>query len=904
MNTSSIRRLLAPLLALFAAPLVDCANLAAIPSGTCGNGVVDDNEDCDTFPAACGKPGTATACRLTCSATSPCPSGWGCSVQGICRQPTGNFDAPGPPGSTGTASMLVGDFDGDGRKDIVGVSTRGSGGDAKLRIAYFGDNAILQRILPLASPVSSVSVRDVDGDGRDDLFAVAEGADILRGRADRTFVPVLFPSFSIPGKGQPFVARQVERPLPGGQSSAQFFVSADPTGNTAVVLLSEGPEFAIRVPEPYATLASPPVWAAAGAWDKALPTAEPFHCGEVYLPFNGANGSRVYVYDLCTAPGGPDGQLAWRPGVTPAAVIPIPPPAKITGRVLLADVGTALSDLPATPGRRGFAVRMADGKLDVVVGTDQGVFVAAQRLPDSNGLIKGLRFDPPGRVTDAGDVDLFDSAPLFVGDLSGDKFADFVFPEGIVYAVPPASKLDRDPADFEVAFTSSRRWTTIAVGHLNADPLVDLALASGDAPDIDVFLGSANGLLSKFSVATSGYARDLEIDDFDGDKAGDIAFIQTRGSREELGVAYGTPTGAPSTPIVAGEIEGVFALKSLGERGGAGQNTLALWLDRGAETKVAALLPSGEREPRAPLLFTDRGTTRTVPSGNLRDWLPIASVLAPVTRAPEANKRPELDIVSLVLGFTYSRAEGRPADRHPIGIWSAGETGALSFALPKETVPLDDSSADDVLATRAASGDLDKPGVDPKHEVVVVKRTRSGASTLSIYRGSKPTAVPLTGVELTVSAAIELRDIDGDGLLDLVLYSGAELARQTYVGFNDGAGGISLPVVPLAIPEDPSHPGETARSVADVAVAGVSPMQPGTTAPRDLLVLTATRLLLMRRTGNRQFQTRDITAASGLTGMSAATGLAVGDFDGDGVEDVAIAEEGAIRILRQIPRLR
>jgi hypothetical protein len=47
----------------------------------------------------------------------------------------------------------------------------------------------------------------------------------------------------------------------------------------------------------------------------------------------------------------------------------------------------------------------------------------------------------------------------------------------------------------------------------------------------------------------------------------------------------------------------------------------------------------------------------------------------------------------------------------------------------------------------------------------------------------------------------------------------------------------------------------------------------------------------------------DETARFGAAGLINASDVAAGDFDGDGVEDLAVADSGSIRILRQRPRL-
>jgi hypothetical protein len=73
-------------------------------------------------------------------------------------------------------------------------------------------------------------------------------------------------------------------------------------------------------------------------------------------------------------------------------------------------------------------------------------------------------------------------------------------------------------------------------------------------------------------------------------------------------------------------------------------------------------------------------------------------------------------------------------------------------------------------------------------------------------------------------------------------------------------------------------------------------------------VITPTRLFLASLTpeGNA-FETKEYTNLLITDAKSAAakmTSIASGDYDGDGVEDIAVADSGSVRILRQLPRIR
>src|SRR5262249_12249535 len=106
-----------------------CTSLPDIDARTCGNGVVETGEDCDSkSDPACRPPGSEGEGRYDCSRlddqTRPgCKKGLCGLADGICRVPTGAFDLGQRPESGGVVALRTGDFDADGRADIVGVES-------------------------------------------------------------------------------------------------------------------------------------------------------------------------------------------------------------------------------------------------------------------------------------------------------------------------------------------------------------------------------------------------------------------------------------------------------------------------------------------------------------------------------------------------------------------------------------------------------------------------------------------------------------------------------------------------------------------------------------------------------------------------------------------------------------
>src|SRR5438105_6362534 len=97
--------------------LFACTNFDPIPRGTCGNGVLEPGEDCDSTAASCVK------CAVTCTTPQDCPTAdYACGVDRFCHAPGGALAAPANAGAFEASELVVTDVDHDGTGDALGLS--------------------------------------------------------------------------------------------------------------------------------------------------------------------------------------------------------------------------------------------------------------------------------------------------------------------------------------------------------------------------------------------------------------------------------------------------------------------------------------------------------------------------------------------------------------------------------------------------------------------------------------------------------------------------------------------------------------------------------------------------------------------------------------------------------------
>lgn len=910
--------------------LCNCATLESLPANTCGNGVVDAAvEDCDSFPAGqCGQPGDAqTQCRLLCRVreadgkdkTFACPEGWGCGVDSVCREPLGTFDGASERLSVGSTTLLVGDFDGDGRKDIFGTSAFGTT-SGKGRFHYFGDRGALVQTVALPAVITSPLVRDFDGTVEgfkaDDLgFAYAlrgagfttGGFAVLLGQADRAIVPKLFPSFvvpafdgvaiplDVPSQGPPHLLLIGRGSFPPGAPLINGIVSTQKDAATKQ-------EYGNLLPGPAAKLAGVPVTKRIFAKD---PTSG---CGEVVVALNAADGPHVVVYSPCSsAPGAPVVWARGRPGVEIALPSGI---GRVRG-VLVADVNED-DDLD---------VLISVGEGRVLVSHGNGVSLGVAQRPDE--------FTPPDPA--------FGELPLAAADINGDRLTDYVLPSGVAIRRParlPDGGVLEDPDGggsipgdgFYLIPAPSKRWSVAVIDDVNRDGRLDVIGASSTEPDLDVLEGSdfATGLsMPAFSLTTNGTVQHLLTIDLDLDGTKDVAFIEQRGTRNEfdVAVAYSRPfTMPPEAARTVGRATDVIQLVDLGQSMAIGTSTPSLVAGELPSAAVSLFFASGERQPLAPLLLNAglELESRTKSADVERQWVPRA------VAAGVFENKDRVDFVALAEG-SLDRGPTTVAESS-FGIWRAKGTSAPSreagapavwtgFEPAREEIQLREIEniarpAEFQLTVQTRVVDIDGDGAS---ELVAVSPNDLSSAAVRVIRLKTSQATPAAPIVIpdrmvTPNGRTDLVDIDGDGRLDLLaLLRGPDGGLGLNIFYNDGAGGFVVPGTLVSLP--PLEPGkrDDANVVGFAMVKTASAAAAAGRAPRParkLAILTSKRLFVAPLPPARMPFGVGVEALVKVSSLGNGTDVATGDFDGDGIEDIAVADSGSIRILLQQSRLR
>jgi len=850
-----LRRLGGALVLGLLGALGGCRALPTISEGQCGNGVVEAGEDCDTFGLdafECKAAGELGACHFDCTPSSNgvrgmCPVGFGCAVDHVCRRATGTFEALASPAPGAFEALLGGDFDGDGRMDVVGVEPPGSFGLAHFSVNYFDDAGRPESQWSITELLQKPVLFDAgSADSRSDLVASAYALGILLGEPDQTLSPDVRPSFFLPNTAVRLFS-VFDKDVDGTSGlialteiDGSMAIARPPTDQptTRQDLLTKLGE----IPGTIDTLAGNP--ATGHLFDD---DAHP--CDELVIATLGAR--EVSSYQGCERD--PASGVVHFRGEPLVTTLSLPSPARVSGPVLLADLD-------------------GDGHLDVLVNSDQGPHAAFGDGQDV-GLLEPYALDS----ADTGEPVV--SSPFAAGDFTGDGLADFVDAEGLLLSERPRGQpgvlYHRGEASADAP------WTEARIGDFTGDGRTDVVVSSGKRPDLRVFAGTGTDRPNTLEIPTTRPAQALSVGDFDGDQIADIAFVERRAGpagEDDFLVAFGGAFTTLASPVLTGHLGGVLQITAsadnLNDRRYDMFVTHDFVDDHGESGSAVSLVEgNGRRTFLAPIQLTT-----VSPQGALEAGRSLAVVTG------RFQDRGQVDALALALGSP-------PDPDAPFELWLLPNLERrnatmqnLGWALDERLVPLLPDQETEVRVA-LASGDLDGDGID---ELLVTGPSKDGSSCLIA-----PVALDkdlslvardpiLLDEHCVLDPTLEVADVDGDGASDIILFSGdVREAGRIQVLWNDGAGGFDPEQAYTVVPED-----ALPRAFTLYAAGGDA-------RPRLAYVSETSARLLEARGKERRFA--DLGEVATLT---AGTGITAGDVNGDGVIDLAVADAGNIRLLQ------
>lgn len=826
-----------------------CAVLPEIPGGQCGNAVIDEHEDCDTFApykgALCRAPGSVDECRIDCSRQGngvrrACPSDWGCSLDDICRPLTRNFEPRVNAALGNGGQLMAADFDGDGRSDVVSLEPYDTLGRTRLRFHYFDETGALEQSVPFPKLLFSPVIAELSADARSDIAFSDTRIGLLLG-GDRSWVPETFGSYRLPNAKVRMLAAS-DQPV---QDTSAVIALTTLAGQAPGFYVPNGVDrltLAGESPGPLDSLMGDPVTGMVFE-DKEL-----WPCLQSVVAFS--DGDRFYLVDYCTRD--ETGGVAWREQLAMQSIL-LSPPAAIDAPPQLVDMN-------------------GDGHLDVLLGAGGRPYVA---YGDGEKLAAATPFRLSLENPEQTKPDI--PMPLAAGDFTSDGLVDFVFPDHLlVSALDPNHALPRYVPD---RANNGGTWSEALIVDLNGNGKLDVVAASHERANIDFFNGTGGQHPTLFTLPTNGPVRELIAADFDGDLVADLAFMETSVSRERsdsLLVAFGNLAGSPATPVTVARIEGVEQL-AIYEEGGLGNLMVAASeFDGQKQTGVLTLLEgSGDRTLTAPYSLTLFSS-----EGGLRQSMAL-SLAAGAFSAPGQR-----DVLSLA-SSDLSKNEWE--------FWLLPELASDSRVPRLLSADFDEhlrpAGGPDTpggymvnINVGSVSADLDGEGRD---EAVFAMPTDTGGCGLvvagtedneSVHQRTVLIDDPCTRPQLVAV------DADADGAVDIALLTGSPgvSPARLLLFWNDGRGGFS---------------DSRMTRVSDPADSPVEfTVLPAISELRRLGFAYVTESEVKLVTGSEE--PRAFEQAERIAPLEHGTGIVAADVNGDRALDLAITDSGTLSVLK------
>ncbi len=552
-------------LLVLALALCACSDLPDL--GTCGNGIVEAElgEACDGDVA--GADTCTDTCELACQTSAVtdayvvvsssstteqyCPDArLACGLDGICRGSSGQFTSIGGGQSFNAKLAVAGDFDGDGIADLIGTS-------ATEIIVRLGAATAFTDGFEQAAPSSESPLAIFEKGAEQSGMAIAvptDGLALLTSDGE-VFGPDLDLSFTINQAGQ--AAFIINDPDPALQ------------GSQAVMAVARMGQLAVqRI-------------ALSGAHtQQSLPACGPANARLVTVAV--APDQRSFV--VVGRPMAGQGFFLCHYTQTGATF-----QAAQTNINAIAPDAAAFAQLDDEP-----CLDLAFTRLAPPNGTPS-VF-AAPATPGTCGFGGALV-----TLADLSETDVLLATGSIVPRATGVERDELVLDSG-VYQVDEDGSLKR-----VIAPTSDiNPWTAAAVVDLNGDDQLDVVAGRKAQDDVDIVRGGPVPNVYRADTTTAVTA--ISAGDFDGDRVGDVALIETNVSaNQRISILYGVRDGVVGAPVVTSKFEGTLVAARLGRATWSGTNHGT----DGVDDLVIARLFEGE--PIAGILIGDPARIMTVP---------------------------------------------------------------------------------------------------------------------------------------------------------------------------------------------------------------------------------------------------------------------------------------------------
>ncbi|MBL4633676.1 MAG: VCBS repeat-containing protein [Kofleriaceae bacterium] len=905
-----------------------CSNLDEIRPNICGNLALDTNEDCDGSSrfdndaidapqTACGKPNTENGCFYIhdFGGEIDCPSGWAAGDDGRCRLPSGEFTPdPDAPYRFPVDNFAVGDVDGDGFADLIGNSS------TTITVRYgSSDGSFVDELEVFTREATGpLAYQDLDGDSLLDVIVpIPGGMYTLLGTGNRDLEPVAYSSFPIENGDKPLrlislpsdEALNVVTPVVvfGAGSNGYLLTFPEQTKQPPLPVDQGADMLAGRIP--VGLLTPPP------PFGNNLPDALLQRGRHSFaLAFLGDTEINIYT----TSGEVFDGSL----------------------RIILQQTVALPPNTRPGPGGAHFADVNGDDNLDLVVsaikqsGTGREDISIA--LNQGNGTLTTLSLAPIRIYKETGAVDTWNKVPfpLAMADVSGDGIADYITLRGIY-----TTNIGSVPAGLGVVFRTGTTptgsdWNNATIADLNSDGALDVVTTTDDENSLSVYIGHGSGLFNKFTVPTEVPPSMLRSGDFDGDLIADIAFVEVDENDDEadrISVAFGSRTGSISTPIFMGTLGHIEVLEPAVIPSARGVDAIP---DLLVVSRFTTFDMVGDLTETRSTAFLEGDTARRM----------VSPFVLPKTENDDGFDSPvqivvgsfvgENDDIPDVLIVTVEQLDDEVEGEREHRLFTLRGTGGGQFAITGSgtTGNGEDESSDSIIQAEGFNaacalwtvGDLHKhsskaadleadPNLDGTDELigfdglvgpgicsnehselqnVVVSSTSDDVQPLELLSEASQ-ATTLKSI-----SDIELFDADLDGDQDVVVvYRGLVdnmSLDENYASEGDG--------VVVYWNQDGSFPGSSLLDGSDLQMRSAAPiLLLGDDAIPELLVLGKDGLFISTLTpDNKEFSS--LEPLPNFIPDFEYESFEVGDFNGDGLTDLALIFGSQVDILLSVPK--